>query len=113
MDGPLSGIVGCYERPKPTNSWHSVKITWDEIHGTFKWENHAGVTWSLALIPYGDGWNTNKLAVGPECPYFNNGHEFAGLVWSGHPGDSKLLSIIGPGNEAYLGKECPDLGSGR
>ena len=42
--------------------------------GTFTWRNRAGVSWSLSPIPSGEkDWDTSKLEVGPECPYFDAG----------------------------------------
>ena len=102
----ISGIIGCYQRPNPTNDWQYVQITWNENAGTFTWENRAKIIWSLALIPLGDDWNTTHLAAGPENPYFNDGHKFAGLKWKGVPGNSELSAINGPWNEAYLRKTC-------
>ena len=103
----VSGIVGCYQRANPENDWHYVQITWDENADSFTWENRAKSSWSLTLIPVGGGWNTTHLAVGPENPYFNYGHKFAGLEWKGVPGASELSAIRGPWHEAYQRTACP------
>ena len=102
-----SVVIGCYETAHPSNDWHYVQITWNENAGTFTWKNRAGATWSLTLIPMGDEWNTTNLAVGPECPYYNSGHKFAGLEWKGIPGASEISTVRGPWNEPYQRKACP------
>ena len=107
------GVIGCYERPTPSNDWHYVQITKSKNTDTFTWENRAGKTWSLLLIPGADdGWNTTNLAVGEDCPYFVSGHKFAGLEWKGQPGASELSAIRGPGNELYQRKNCTGGKSG-
>ena len=40
--------------------------------------------------------------MGPECPYFKNGYEFAAVEWEGEPGYSAVSTIKGPWEEAYL-----------
>ena len=85
-----------------------MQITWDENAGSFTWLNRAGVSWSLSAIPMGDdAWSTENLAVGPDCPYFNSGHTFAGLEWQGEPGASELSTISGPHSELYQREACP------
>ena len=59
------------------------------------------------MIPMGGGWNTTHLAVGPDCLYFNDGHEFAGLEWQGESGASVLSTISGPHSELYQREACP------
>ena len=55
------------------NDWHFVRITWNAATDTFTWRNRAGVKWGLTPIPEGDDdWVTDKLEVGPECPYYNS-----------------------------------------
>ena len=55
------------------NDWHFVRITWNDATGTFTWRNRAGAKWGLTPIPEGDDdWVTDKLEVGPECPYYNS-----------------------------------------
>ena len=51
----------------------------------------------------GEGaWDTAKLKLGPDCPYFENGHEFVAVEWRGEPGDSVVSSIKGGWEVAYL-----------
>ena len=89
-----------------------MRITWNPATDTFTWGNRAGVKWSLTPIPKGeDDWDTTRLKVGAECPYFKDGHEFAGVEWEGDPGYSAVKIISGPWDEAYLRQES--CGSGR
>ena len=84
---------------------------WNPATGYFTWQNRAGVKWSLKPIAKGeDDWDTSKLKVGPECPYFKDGHEFAAVEWEGDAGYSAVSTIKGPGEEAYLRQES--CGSG-
>ena len=99
------------------NGWHLVQITWSNTTNTFTWYNHAGFSWSLTPIPKGnEDYDTTKLKVGPECPYFKKGHkkgEFAAVEWEGQPGYSDVSTIKGPWEEAYLRQEsCGSLPGG-
>lgn len=105
----ISGVIGCYQLPNPTNDWSYVEITWNENAGSFTWENRAKKKWSLTLIPIGTDWDTTNLAVGSENPNFNEGYKFAGLEWKGVPGKSELSAIKGPWNVAYLRKTCQGI----
>ena len=88
------------------NDWHYMVITWNNATDTFDWRNRAGYHWSLTPIQKGDeDWDTTKLKVGPECPYFENGHEFAAVEWEGEPGYSVVSTIKGPWGEAFLREE--------
>ena len=88
-----------------------MRITWNSATDTFTWRNRAGVSWSLTPVPKGeDDWDTTKLKVGPECPYFKDGHESAAVEWEGDPGYSAVSAIKGPWKEAYLRQES--CGSG-
>ena len=84
----VNGISGFYEMDhnlyanEHHNKWHSVQITWKQAKGAFKWQNRAGVTWTLTpLMGSLGGWDKTKLAVGNDCPYRNEGHEFAMIEW--------------------------------
>ena len=108
----ISGVVGCYQvdpslySTEEHNDWHYVRITWND-DGTFEWRNRAGYHWSLAPIPKGeDDWDTTKLQVGPECPYFKDGHTFAAVEWEGEPGHSVVSTIKGPWGEAFLREDA-------
>jgi len=76
------------------NGWHFVRVTGDGY--TFKWTNHAGVTWTLTN-PNEEGGRPEYLNVGEDCPYYNNGHTEAKLHWDG----DNLLGVSGPWNEYY------------
>ena len=84
----IKGISGFYEMDRnlhsddQQNKWYNVKITWTQAKGAFKWQNRAGVTWTLTpLSGSSGGWDETKLAVGNDCPYRNEGHEFAKIEW--------------------------------
>ena len=84
----INGISGFYEMDRnlqsndQQNKWYTVKITWTEAKGAFKWQNRAGVTWTLTPLSGSSGsWDETKLAVGNDCPYKNEGHEFANIEW--------------------------------
>ena len=94
--GDICGISGFYEidhnlyANEQQNKWHSVQITWKQAKGAFTWKNRAGVTWTLTpLMGSLGGWDKTKLAVGNDCPYRNEGHEFAKIEWV----SSALFSI--------------------
>ena len=94
--GDICGISGFYEidhnlyANEQQNKWHSVQITWKQAKGAFTWQNRAGVTWTLTpLMGSLGGWDKTKLAVGNDCPYRNEGHEFAMIEWV----SSALFSI--------------------
>ena len=89
------GFVGDFENHKYTtkNNWHYVSITYDSVKGTYKWENKAGVSWTL--YPTNNG---NELKVGTDCPYYKNGHVVAKFDANG---------VEGPHGEIYSRKcEC-------
>ena len=95
------------------NDWHFVRITWNAATDTFTWRNRAGAKWGLTPIPKGeDDWVTDRLEVGPECPYYNSTrpHRYAGVEWEGEAGFSEVSRILGPWEEAYLKQET--CGSG-
>jgi len=85
------------------SDWHSVHITWNENKGVFKWKNAAGVTWTLTPMMGASGnWDMTKLAVGNDCPYRNDGHEFAMIEWGSLEGSDIVTTIWGPWHEPYL-----------
>ena len=102
-----SGVSGCYEKANPGNDWHHVQISWNEAEGAFTWTNRAGTSWSMTMILDGSGWSTANLAVGPDCPYFGDGYEFAALEWQGDPSASELSTIGGPSSDLYHRVTCP------
>ena len=84
----INGISGFYQIDRnlhgdeQQNKWYTVKITWAEDKGAFKWQNRAGVTWTLTpQSGASGGWDETKLTVGNDCPYKNDGHEFAKIEW--------------------------------
>ena len=87
--GPCSG-PGCgtiknfyWIVPKNSDDWYYVKITWNAGSNTFTWQNRAGLSWTLTPLVGGGGWDTAKLAVGNENPYYNDGYTFAAIEWVG------------------------------
>lgn len=59
---------------------------------TLQWRNRAGRTWTLQTTQ-----NTEILKVGKDCPYFDDGHTTATVIWDG----DKVSGILGPWNELY------------
>merc|ERR1712061_60393 len=57
----INGISGFYEMDRnlqsndQQNKWYTVKITWTEAKGAFKWQNRAGVTWTLTPLSGSSG----------------------------------------------------------
>ena len=109
----ISGIIGCYHIDftlyfgKEVNDWHFVTITWNRERSAFTWQNKAGATWTLKPIIIDGEWDTTKLAVGVDCPYYapaewGDGYKFADLEWEGVPGSSNVSTIRGPSGP-YLG----------
>ena len=90
----ITSIIGCYQvdtslYPNTTNQWHFVTVSWKDDKKNFVWKNRAGISWTLEPIPIGDAWNLTHTEVGPDCPFFNDGYEFArALTWEGAPGES-------------------------
>ena len=81
----ISGIYDIdhnYHGDANQNPWYHVQIFWKPEEGAFKWQNHAGVTWTLkAIVGPSDVFDRIKLVVGNDCPYKNDGHEFAMMEW--------------------------------
>ena len=85
----VDGIAGFYEIDHDLhpgdhqhNDWYSVEIIWNQAKGSFTWQNRAGVTWTLTPLMGSSGdWDETKLAVGNDCPYRNDGHDFAMIEW--------------------------------
>ena len=82
----IAGVEGVYEishdlYPTGRNDWHHVEIIFDHDKGSFTWENLAGVRWTLSPIQGFGGWDTSKLSVGSDNPYFNEGYTFASIEW--------------------------------
>ena len=83
-----NGISGFYDIDRKIhgdgdkNPWYNVEITWNPTKGAFTWRNRAGVTWTLTpMMGPSGGLDRTKLAVGKDCPYKNDGHEFAKIEW--------------------------------
>merc|ERR1712241_441124 len=104
----VNGIAGFYEidhdlHPGQHNDWYHVEIIWNQAKGSFTWQNRAGVTWTLTPLMGSSGdWDETKLAVGNDCPYRNDGHEFARIEWGSLEGSTVVTTIWGPWNEPYL-----------
>ncbi len=62
------------------------------ISNSSKWKNRAGRTWTLQTTK-----NREILKVGKDCPYFDDGHTTATVIWDGN----QVLGILGPWNERY------------
>ena len=84
----MDGISGFFEidhdlhAPGQHDDWYGVEIIWNQNKGAFTWQNRAGVTWTLTPLMGSSGdWDESKLAVGNDCPYKNDGHEFAMIEW--------------------------------
>ena len=84
----MDGISGFFEidhdlhAPGQHDDWYGVEIIWNQNKGAFTWQNRAGVTWTLTPLMGSSGdWDETKLAVGNDCPYRNDGHEFAMIEW--------------------------------
>lgn len=84
-----------------SNDWHFVTISnpsGDGYH--FEWTNRAGVSWSLApdygFNDYG-GERLNDFNVGPDCPYYGDGHTNANLRYKQNGG--ALKKVYGPWDE--------------
>merc|ERR1712241_552268 len=105
----VDGISGFFEidhdlhAPGQHDDWHGVEIIWNQNKGAFTWQNRAGVTWTLTPLMGSSGdWDESKLAVGNDCPYKNDGHEFAMIEWGSLEGSEVVTTIWGPWNEPYL-----------
>jgi len=72
---------------KDKNDWHYVHIDYDESTQKYTWSNRAGVKWSMYQTNV-----FNKLRVGEDCPYFENGYTEAIFNENG---------IYGPHKEFY------------
>ena len=106
----IDSVEGCYGEKeyigtKNENEWHYVRITWDEDAEKFMWKNRANIAWTLKPVWGEWEWSTTKLAVGEDCPYFEDGHHEAALEYK----DNKINIIRGPYNEAYTkdANACP------
>lgn len=93
----VNGLSGFYEIDpnlfmgnEQQTKWYTVEITWNQAKGAFTWRNRAAVTWTLTpLIGSSASWDETKLLVGNQCPYRNEGYEFAKIEWV----SSALFSI--------------------
>ena len=107
----IKSVEGCYGEEsyigtEYENGWHYVRITWDEDAEQFTWRNRAGIEWTLKPVEDDHGqWSTTKLAVGEDCPYYEDGHKEAALEYK----DNKIYAIRGPNGKPYTKKatSCP------
>jgi hypothetical protein len=91
----LSAIVGKFEcnafnKLNLKNDWHYVTV-FKLSERSAIWSNRAGVSWVLSLTP-----DRNLLAIGSDCPYYNNYKE-AALRWNG----DIVTGIAGPDKAFY------------
>ena len=107
-----NSVEGCYGEKeyigtKNENEWHYVRITGDEDTEQFTWRNRAGKEWTLKPVweEQSMEWSTTKLAVGEDCPYFEDGHHEAALEYK----DNTINIIRGPWDEPYTkdANACP------
>ena len=96
-DNLIPGVIGYYKidttrasQDRDTN-WDFVEITWNAASQTFTWANLAGVSWTLTPISGSGGWDTTKLAVGNDNPYFTEGYTFATIEWVSSEGSNRGL----------------------
>ncbi|NET44765.1 hypothetical protein [Okeania sp. SIO2B3] len=91
----VDSIVGNYENHQydsgGKNDWHYVTISRID-DTTLQWRNRAGRTWTLQTTK-----NREILKVGKDCPYFDDGHTTATVIWDGN----QVSGILGPWNELY------------
>ena len=103
----ISGIIGCYQidiahyGPKEQNRYHLVNITWNRGTSDFTWKNKAGASCILTPIFIDGKFDTTRLAVGLDCPWYKDTYKFATLKWDGVPGSSNVTNIGGPLNEVF------------
>ena len=97
----VDGISGFYEidlnlhGDERNNDWYAVEIIWNQAKGAFTWQNRAGVTWTLTPLMGSSGdWDETKLAVGNDCPYRNDGHEFAMIEWVSSASFAFLVILV-------------------
>eukprot|EP00966_Prymnesium_polylepis_P271312 6268732-Prymnesium_polylepis.1 len=88
-----AALVGAYLHFPEENDWHHVTISlvWHNERPELLWSNRAGVSWSLA--PTAD---FRYLAVGNECPYYNDGHTQCEITT-----ESDARVLVGPWGEPY------------
>lgn len=62
--------------------------------GVYRWSDRAGASWELFANPN----SLDKLDVDTECPYYNDGHTQATLLFDA---DGDLYAITGPYDNVY------------
>ena len=75
------------------NDWHFVTIS-KKGKGEYEWENRAGVSWTLTF----NKEDPEKLIVGSDCCYYNDGHKEAELKIKNN---KKVTGILGPHEELF------------
>jgi len=82
------------------NGWHHVAIEPAEVSAVrylgaapLKWNNQCNCSWSLT-----PGSDPNSIAVGHDCPYYNDGYKNCIVV---RDDMGKVMAVLGPGNERY------------
>ena len=93
----IDALVGTYENHQydngGKNAWHYVTLT--HLQGkVLQWKNTAGVIWTLSLTE-----DRTRLAVGTNCPYYNDGHTICTVVYATHA--NTVAALLGPWNERY------------
>ncbi len=93
----MDALIGTYENHQyddgGKNDWHFVTLT--HAGGTnLTWTNRAGATWTLTLTD-----DRTKLAVGRDCPYYNDGHTICTVEFTSD--GNTVTALLGPGNERY------------
>ena len=83
----VDGVTGFYQidlsmaPSKRDRNWDAVQVTWSKDTNSFTWTNKAGVSWSLKPVSGMGGFDTTKLLVGNENPYFRDGYTSAKIEW--------------------------------
>lgn len=111
-DALIAGVVGFYDIDRSLHpegddheDWHEVEIVWDSAKESFMWQTKAGVRWSLTPVHETNdmgGWDTTKLVVGEDSPYYKEGSHFATVEWGMVEGAWVVTGINGPWDEPYL-----------
>lgn len=77
----------------------------------FKWENHAGVAWTLTAPPLDASGTCTQLLVGTECPFQAHGYTQCAVVRS-KGATGTILGLEGPGGMQYARRGAVGEGGG-
>lgn len=100
LTGELCGPYECHQYDaNGKNDWHYVQLRVAETGAGLLWTNRAGAKWSLALTA-----DRRYLAVGRECPYYEQGHTRCEIV---RGVDGRIAALLGPWGESYMRHAVP------